>query len=142
MQKERYCNFSPNDKILNLSKLKAAADNKIGGTQELILGRKLCGKRRKGWLPAKRVENIIRKEKKCWLTAFCPFPTTFLKDIFLYVVKTQDCVYMLCFSKRAGIAEVIYSNSTKIPELFLAILKLPQSSKCNADDMNSYVQRQ
>ena len=39
------------------------------------MGRKHCGKRR-----------------KCWLPAFSPFPTMFVKGHFISVVKIRDCV--------------------------------------------------
>ena len=39
------------------------------------IGRKHCGKRR-----------------KCWLPAFSPFPTMFLKGFVVRVVKSRDCV--------------------------------------------------
>ena len=56
----------PNDKILDLSKLKAVVYNKIKVTEKLkmILG---------------RTENIVGKRRKCWLPAFSPFPTMFSK---------------------------------------------------------------
>ena len=69
----------PNDKIFDLSKLKAFADNKIIVTQKLKFalwwGRKHCGKRR-----------------KCWLPAFSPFSTIFSNGYFFRVVKSRDCV--------------------------------------------------
>ena len=39
-----------------------------------------------------RVGNIMGKERKCWLPAFSPFPSMFLKGFFLMVVKSWDCV--------------------------------------------------
>ena len=39
-------------------------------------GRKHCGKRR-----------------KCWLTAFSPFPTMYSKGFFHRVIKSCDCVF-------------------------------------------------
>ena len=41
-------------------------------------GRKLCGKRR-----------------KCWLPAFSPFPTIFLKGLYLEVIKSREWVLAL-----------------------------------------------
>ena len=69
----------PDDKILDWSKLKAFADNKIGVTfkQKFSLG---C------------VENIVGKRRKCWLPAFSPCPTMFSKGFFLRVVKSWECV--------------------------------------------------
>ena len=32
------------------------------------------------------------KGRKCWLTAFSPFPTMFSKGLSLRVVKSRDCV--------------------------------------------------
>ena len=73
-----FLNSLPNDKILDQSKLKAFADDKIDCWNDdlyLWYGRKHCGKRR-----------------KCWLPAFSPFPTVFSKAFFLRVVKSRDCV--------------------------------------------------
>ena len=33
-----------------------------------------------------------RKSRKCWLTAFSPFPTMFLKGLYLRAVISWDCV--------------------------------------------------
>ena len=79
----RYQHFQvnplPNDKILDMFKLKALADDKIKVTKKTDIcfgkGKKQCGKRR-----------------NCWLPAFSPFPTLFLKGYFLRVVKSRDCV--------------------------------------------------
>ena len=69
----------PNEKILDLSKLKAFADDKISVTQKLKFffgkGRKHCGNRR-----------------KCWLPAFSPFLTMFTIGYFLRVMKSRDHV--------------------------------------------------
>ena len=68
----------PNDKILDWSKLKAFADDKINMTKELKLyrkGRNNCGER-----------------SKCWLPAFSPFPTMFSKGFLHRGVKGQDCM--------------------------------------------------
>ena len=69
----------PINNILDLSKLKAFADNEINVTENLKFGkgRKHCGKMR-----------------SCWLPAFSPFPTMFSKGFFLRVVKSRDCVVM------------------------------------------------
>ena len=57
-------NSLPNDKNLDLTKLKAFADDKINVTQTICFGKgiKHCWKRR-----------------KCCLPAFSPFPTMFSK---------------------------------------------------------------
>ena len=56
-------------KILDLSKLKVSADEKNESNQKFqtcfVKSRKPCGKRR-----------------KCWLPAFSPFPTMFVKDFY------------------------------------------------------------
>ena len=39
-----------------------------------------------------RIENIVGKRRKCWLSAFAPFPTLFSKDFYLRVVQSRDCV--------------------------------------------------
>ena len=62
-------NSLPNDKLLDLLKLKALADDKITERKiEISVGKcgKYCGKRRKSWLPA-----------------FSPFPTMFSKGFSL-----------------------------------------------------------
>ena len=67
-----------NDRILDLSKLKAFADDKCDSKKpKFTFGRveKHCGKRR-----------------KCWLPAFSPFPNMFSKAYFLRVVTSRDCV--------------------------------------------------
>ena len=57
----------PNSKVLDWSKLKAFAEDKINVTEKkkneicLGMGRKHCGKRRKSWLPV-----------------FSPFPTNII----------------------------------------------------------------
>ena len=65
-------NSLPNDKSVDLSKLKALADDQSNVTQKLkfALG---------------RIENIVGKgeNRKCWLPAFSPFPTMFFKKLFL-----------------------------------------------------------
>ena len=65
-------NSLPNNKILNLSKLKAFADDKINVSQKLKFGksRKHC-----------------RKRRKCWLPAFSFFPQCFQKLSFLGLLK-------------------------------------------------------
>ena len=59
-----------NDKILDWSEFKAFTDDKINVTEKLKF---LVG----------RDKNIVGKGEKCWLPAFCPFPTMFSKG-FLY----------------------------------------------------------
>ena len=71
-------NSLPNDKILETSKLKAFADDKINVTQKLNF---LFGKSRKH----------CEKRRKCWLPAFSPLPTMFSKACLLRVVKIWDC---------------------------------------------------
>ena len=59
----------PNDKIFDMTKLKAFADDKLSVAEMAIFlydkSRKHCGKRRKSWLPA-----------------FSSFPTVFSKAFF------------------------------------------------------------
>ena len=69
----------PNDKISDMSKLKAYADDKRNATQKLKL-------------ILRRVENIVGKSRKYWLSAFSPFPTMFSKGLSRRVVKSWDCV--------------------------------------------------
>ena len=72
-------NSLPNNKILDWSKLKELANDKINVTEKVKFGfgqnRKHCGKRR-----------------KCCLPVFPPFPTMFSEGPFLRVVKSRDYV--------------------------------------------------
>ena len=70
----------PNDKILDVTKLTAFADDKLNFAKMTIslfdrVGKKHCGQRR-----------------KCWLPAFSPFSPVFSKSFFFRVVKSLDCV--------------------------------------------------
>ena len=69
----------PNDTILDWSKFKAFADDKINVREKLKIcvgkGRKHYGKRRKLWFPA-----------------FSPFFAMFSNGFFLMVVKSRNCV--------------------------------------------------
>ena len=67
------------NKILDWSKLKAIADDKVNVTEKLkfVLG---------------RVENIVGKGEKCWLPAFSCFSTMFSKGFWYRVLKSHDCV--------------------------------------------------
>ena len=67
-------NTLPNDKILDQSKLKRFADNKINVIQ-------------KQKFVLERVEKIVGKGEKCWLPAFSPFPIMFSKGFFFKVIK-------------------------------------------------------
>ena len=73
----RHFNSLPNDRISDLSKLKAFADKINDLKTEICLwkGKKYFGKRR-----------------KCCLPAFSPFPAMFSKLLFFRVVKGRDCV--------------------------------------------------
>ena len=72
-------NYLPNDKMLDLSKLKPFADDNLNVNKKKEIcfekRRKHCGKRR-----------------KCWLPAFSPFPTMFSKGFLLRVVYSRECV--------------------------------------------------
>ena len=63
----------PNNKLLDVTKLKAFADDKINVAQMMIF-------------VFDRVENILKgengKRRKCWLAAFSPFPTMLSKRLF------------------------------------------------------------
>ena len=72
-------NSFPNDKILDLSKLKAFADGKLNSNEKQNFG-------------LGRIENIVGNRENAGYTAFSPFPTVFSKAVFLRVVKTRDCV--------------------------------------------------
>ena len=69
-----------NDKIQDWSKLKAPADNKINANE-------------KSKFVSQRVENCT-KRRKCWLSAFSPFPTMFSKGLSVRVVESRHCVVM------------------------------------------------
>ena len=72
-------NSLPNDKILDWSKLKAFADDKINETFFNFF---------------QGTEETMMKKEKMLVTvpAFSPFPTMFSKVFFLKVAKSQDCV--------------------------------------------------
>ena len=71
-------NYLPNDNILDVTKLKAFADDK-NVAQMLITD-------------FDRVENFAGKRRKCWIPAFSPFPAMFSKGFFLRIGKSRDCV--------------------------------------------------
>ena len=81
-------NSLPNDTILDQSKLKGFADDKLNVTQKLkfILG---------------RVETIVGKRRKCWLPAFFPFPTMFSNGFLNRVVKSRYCVVELAVAQTS-----------------------------------------
>ena len=80
----RRTNSLPNDRSLNLSKLKAFADDNLNVNQKYEIcfgkGRKHCGKRRK-------CRKHCGKRRKYWLPAFFPFPTMFSEGFFLGSLK-------------------------------------------------------
>ena len=59
-------NSLPNNKILDLFKLKTFADEKIKGGQNGETsprqGRKHCGKKRKCWLPGKNFNSLANRK--------------------------------------------------------------------------------
>ena len=69
----------PNDKILDCSKLKAFADDKIKVFEMMIF-------------VFDRVENIVGKGENAGYQHFLLFPTMFSKGLFVKVVKSRDCV--------------------------------------------------
>ena len=73
-------NSLQNDKILDLSKFKAFADDKINVTKKT---------ERSFWDGKK---TLWEKDKMLRLPAFSPIPTMFSKGLFFRVVKSQDCV--------------------------------------------------
>ena len=72
-------NCLPNDKILDWSRLKAFADDKINVTKELkfVLGRE---------------ENVVRKGENAGYQHFLLFPQCFQKPSSCRVLKSWDCV--------------------------------------------------
>ena len=69
----------PNNKILDRSKLKALADDKIKVLKMIIF-------------VLDRVENIVGKGENAGYKHFLLFPQCFQKVYFLGVVKSRDCV--------------------------------------------------
>ena len=72
-------NSLPNNKILDLSKLKAFADNNLNVYQKLKFA-------------FERVENIVGKGENAGYQHFLLFPQYFQKASFSRVVKSRDCV--------------------------------------------------
>ena len=69
----------PNDKILDWPKLKAFADNILIADSNFKFD-------------LERVENIVKKRRKCWSPPFSSFCTMFSITYLLGVVKSRDCV--------------------------------------------------
>ena len=65
--------------MLDLSKLKALADDKLNVAKIII---SFCD-----W-----IRKHCWKRRKCWLPAFSPFPTMFLKAFQSRFVKNWDCL--------------------------------------------------
>ena len=79
-----FLNSLPNDKILNVTKLKTLVDDKFKVAKLKIS-------------LFDREENT-GKRRKCWLPAFSPIPTVFSKDFFFetvenILVKGEDAHY-------------------------------------------------
>ena len=81
----RRTNKEHTKKILEMSKLKAFADNKFDGTQNMKYA-------------FQRVENIVRKGEKAEYQHFLLFSQCFKSLFFLMVAKIQDCV-VKCYSE-------------------------------------------
>ena len=75
-----WLNSLPNDNILDWSKFKAFAGNKINVTKQNY----------KLKFVLEMVENIVGKGEICWLPAFSPFHAVF-KGSFHRVIKSLDC---------------------------------------------------
>ena len=73
--------FNPltDDKILGLTKLKAAADDNLNVTQNIKV-------------VLYRIENILGKEENAGYQHFLLFPQSFRKAFFLQCVKSRHCV--------------------------------------------------
>ena len=71
-------NSLPNDKFLEVTKLKAFADDKLDVAKMTISVFERGGN--------------TGKRRECCLPAFSPFPTVFSKAFFCRVVKSWDCV--------------------------------------------------
>ena len=74
-----WVNSLPHDKILDWSKFKAFANDKVIVTQNLKLS-------------LGRVENIVGKLENAGYEHFCPFPTMFSKAFLSRGVKSLDCL--------------------------------------------------
>ena len=72
-------NSLPNEKILDVTKLKAFADNKLNVARMIIS-------------LLVRVQNTVGKGENAGLPAFSPLPTVFSTALFFRVVKSQDRV--------------------------------------------------
>ena len=72
-------NSLPDDKIVDWSKLKAFADNKINVAEMMIS------------LPD-MIENIVGKGENAGYSIFSFSHNVFSKDLFFRVVKSRDCV--------------------------------------------------
>ena len=79
-QNKPFCfNCLPNDKILDLYKLKAFSDDKIKKTEKLKF-------------VLERIENILRKGENASNQHFSSFRTMFSTDFLCGVVKSRDYV--------------------------------------------------
>ena len=87
-------NSFPNDKILDLSKLKEFAVNKSNVTKNLnfVLG--------KG-----KVKRSCGKWRKCWFSVFSHFPIVFSKGFFLQVINSLSHDKILDWSKLKTYAD-------------------------------------
>ena len=72
-------NSLPHDKILDWTKLKAFADNKINVAEMMIF-------------LSDRVENIVGKGENAGFQHFLLFPQYFQKGFFFRIVKSRGCV--------------------------------------------------
>ena len=72
-------NSLPNNKILDLTKLNAFAENKINVTEKLKF-------------VLRRVENIVGQGENAGYQHFLLFPTVFSKAFLYRVVKSRECV--------------------------------------------------
>ena len=74
-----FINSLPNNKILDVTKLKVFEDDRINEAQMMIT-------------VFDRVENFVEKEENAGYQHFLLFTQCFQKDPFLGVVKSPDCV--------------------------------------------------
>ena len=73
---------SPNYKFLDMTKLKAFADDRLN-ISEMTISR--CD----------RVENTVVKEENAGYEHFLLFPTVFSKAFFYRVIKSLDCYHTM-----------------------------------------------
>ena len=105
-----HINSLPNDKILDWSKLKALADNKIKVTEKLkIILKIILG----------RVENIVGNGENA---GYHPFPIMFLEGFSFKVIKNHDCVVWQRVNSQILWCQLLYKKDFMVSMLEVPIL--------------------